>query len=1584
MRTNPVPWRRVAVGLLAAALATTGTIVAIRSDGFTAIDATTPRATRWFVNQASGWVMLADGFSGTALARLQVDNVGQEIEIAQSSAGAAVYDSTGIARPIDAAALRFGPEQALGVDSGAETVVAFTQPGLVAANPAAAEAVLLPPDGEPIRFPLGVPGSAETTKVATDGAVWTLAGGAFRRVTTNAREVFAGDLGDDARLTLVGNTGLVFDATANRARLGGGGWVELPSGLEPTEVVLQEVGPTAECGWLAAGDDLWCVGSEGIVRTVEVPGLNAGGSDMLAIAGDAAVLVDRSDGDIRRFNWRAGELITDRIVDGFTPGAAARVSAAVDLVWVDEVEGDRVWAIHPWGFNMILKSDESTPLLGEQGETLEPGSGTGTGGVPRGEEQLGVTVREPDNDGEDDTPVANDDPVTARTGVSVAIPVTANDYDPDGEAVALLSVGTARSGQVDLASATTAVYHPEPGFVGTDEFEYTITDAAGHTATASVLLTLLPVDAPNNAPVGRPDHATTGPGATVVIDVLLNDVDPERDSLRIGSFTQPDIGGRLIEAEAPSGLPALRYDPPAGLSGTATFTYRPMDAFGAEGDPVVATVEIADAGAVNRPPVVQPDAVRLPRDKPIDVLVLVNDHDPDGDRMTLGLVEPLPDGLVVVVSGDKLVVTARAGANPRSKFVYTVADESNPPVEGTVLVVVAGADEPNRPPIATADTATAVVGTTTTIDVLRNDSDPDGDSLVVIDAQPDSTSGSPGSVRINDDKVLYTPAPQTSDERSTDDRFTYTISDGHGHTATGTVAVRVLTERLEEPPFARDDSASTTVDVPVTIDVLRNDIDPSGDQPDLLGTPSCPAGGSARRTADRRVEYTPPPREDGVFRCTYEVANSQGLSDSAVITISVTKPPVTNVAPIVIDENVIVKLGEQITIPVLDNDSDPDGPHSDLRIVSMETPTAGMATRTDAGTIVYTAPPTPVPPVGIGYQVSDARGGVSSGQVVIRIVAPEQVEPVAVADREVVYAPIDAHIIDVTNNDSDPDGPRENLRVVGAQIVAGNGGATYGATTVRFEPHPDFIGELVAVYTIEDADGESATATATLVIQPPLNRAPTAAPVTAEVVNGGSIDVQLGLYVSDLDADPLTFGIVSMPDPALGEATLTGDDLKFVSRAGAPSGVAEIGYSVTDGEFTATSTVRIAVQACAVAPPHAPDLFFETGYQEPIAIDLTEYADNGTIVEVGSPLNSPSGVYTPPAGQNGVVQFTYVVRNSCNVSAVGTVTIDVNQPPVGSPLAISIGRYETVTFAVTSLASDDEILTITGVPGQPEWVSVVDGGQTLRIEPGGRTGTAAFTVIISDPGGLTVEVPVTVQLVNQAPVGQPDSVRLANGPVDVAVLANDSDPDGDAVSIHEFPTQITFSNGGVGSVELSGTSLRVSPGTGGGTGNFEYTIVDPYGAVSTPIPVAVSANSAPVAADVAVEVPWLGTVTIAAPVSDPDGDPLEVRVNEDDVPAGFSITTSGTEITVSNVLAVGADTYEVPYTVSDPEGRTASAVLTITVRPQPPTTTTTTTTTVPPTTTTTTAPPTTPPPTSDPGGPPGSGPPASGPPGQGG
>src|SRR6266511_1127855 len=111
------------------------------------------------------------------------------------------------------------------------------------------------------------------------------------------------------------------------------------------------------------------------------------------------------------------------------------------------------------------------------------------------------------------------------------------------------------------------------------------------------------------------------------------------------------------------------------------------------------------------------------------------------------------------------------------------------PVICSLLVALALAGcyygDKNRDPVAATDTATTARGVSLTINVLANDSDPDGDPLEVVGV----TQGANGEVALNDDgTVTYTPAAGFDGT----DSFTYTIDDDHGGQATGTVTVTVL------------------------------------------------------------------------------------------------------------------------------------------------------------------------------------------------------------------------------------------------------------------------------------------------------------------------------------------------------------------------------------------------------------------------------------------------------------------------------------------------------------------------------------------------------------------------------------------------------------------------------------------------------------------------------------------------------------------------------------------------------------------------------------------------------------------------
>ncbi|HEY3485953.1 MAG TPA: Ig-like domain-containing protein, partial [Ilumatobacteraceae bacterium] len=569
--------------------------------------------------------------------------------------------------------------------------------------------------------------------------------------------------------------------------------VDLPG--DPSEIVVQQPGPPSPCAWVASDDVLWCVGRSGVEQTVEIPGLDVDGADLLGVAGDAAALVHRATRVIDRLDLRGARILADGdgAVASVPQTAELALTATADLVWIDDTAGDLVWAVNPWSLEAIRKNDTTSPLLGETGEVIEEGSSVDSGGPTRpAEGDPGQQERQPDDNGIDDPPVALDDPVTSRVASAIPIAVTANDFDPDGEAVAVVSVDSPAHGTTEVASASVVVYRPDAGFVGVDRFTYTIADGNGTEASATVVIELVAADATNRVPVAQDDEAETGLDTPVVIDVLLNDLDPERDALRIASFTQADVGGTISQTLGPSGLQALRYQPPPGASGTATFTYRPVDAFDAIGEPATVTIDIAEAGSPNRAPITQPDAVRLRRNIPQNVNVLANDRDPDGDTLTLDKVEPLPNGIEVEVAGSELVITSRAGSQPLTPLAYLVDDGHGHVTLGRVLVVTLSDVEPNQPPVAYPDIATAVVGEDRFIDVLANDTDPDGDPLFLVDVDAPAQGG---QVSVVNDEVRFVPA-SIGDNESRTVRFRYTVGDGNGHLVEGDVAVSVLAEPL--------------------------------------------------------------------------------------------------------------------------------------------------------------------------------------------------------------------------------------------------------------------------------------------------------------------------------------------------------------------------------------------------------------------------------------------------------------------------------------------------------------------------------------------------------------------------------------------------------------------------------------------------------------------------------------------------------------------------------------------------------------------------------------------------------------------
>ncbi|MGB9359921.1 MAG: Ig-like domain-containing protein, partial [Acidimicrobiia bacterium] len=530
-----------------------------------------------------------------------------------------------------------------------------------------------------------------------------------------------------------------------------------------------------------------------------------------------------------------------------------------------------------------------------------------------------------------DPPVANDDLGSTDEDTPVTIPVLGNDTDVDGTVVASTVVVTVdpSNGSVVVNADGSVTYTPDADFSGSDVFSYQVCDDDGACDTATVSVAVNPV---NDAPVAVDDTASTLEDTPVVVPVLGNDTDTDGDPLTVIDVTDPANGSVTVNADG-----TITYTPNADFNGTDTFTYQVCDP---DNECDAATVSVT-VDPVNDDPIAIDDIGTTPQDTPLTVTasgLLGNDTDPENDPLSVtGATDP-PNGSVTVNPDGSFTYAPDPGYVGTDMFDYTISDGNGGTDTATVRILV----NPFEAPTAVDDDHTTTEDTPLVVaapGVLGNDSDPEGDPLVVLSA----TDPTNGTVAMSPDgSFAYTPDANFTGI----DTFTYDACDPTGLCDSATV--RVVVTPVNDAPVANDDLGVTLEEVPVVVPVLGNDSDVDGDTLTVADA-SDPANGSVVINGDGTITYTPDADFNGVDTFTYTISDGNGGTDTATVTVTVNPindPPVAN------DDSATTGEDSPVVIPVLGNDSDPDG--DALTVTSVTDPGHGTVVINADGTVTYT------------------------------------------------------------------------------------------------------------------------------------------------------------------------------------------------------------------------------------------------------------------------------------------------------------------------------------------------------------------------------------------------------------------------------------------------------------------------------------------------------------------------------------------------------------------------------------------------------------------------------------------------------
>ena len=758
------------------------------------------------------------------------------------------------------------------------------------------------------------------------------------------------------------------------------------------------------------------------------------------------------------------------------------------------------------------------------------------------------------------------------------------------------------------------------------------------------------------------------------------------------------------------------------------------------------------------------------------------------------------------------------------------------------------------------------------------------------------------------------------------------------------------------PPEAVDDEFGIRPGRSTLLPVLDNDSDDDGDVLTARAVTNPEFGSIVRTRGGRALQITDVPENmtSGSTSFTYEA--SDGLAGATANVTLTIHPWSQNEGPRQLKHPVIkVGANAQVEYNLLSDWIDPDG--DQFYLVSATAP-EGMAVQfSEDGTVQIRDLGSGAGVKAIAVTLSDGHAE-TTGELKVSVQEAGNVPPVARADFYVarVAEPL---TIDPIANDTDPNGDPLSLVAAGTAPAGTAVSADLSRGTLTFTG--SVPGSFQFTYTVSDGPSTTVGVIRVDVVDDDTNALPIAEDDLAVLPSGGASLIAPLANDTDPSGGVLVVQSIDVPANSGLEVTLIE---RHLLRITSPRGLADVTtftYTVSNGAGSATAQVSV-IPTDAQSEETPPQATADTAKvraddigsvsvlsndRSPIGLSLSldpevEVLSGG---ELGTVFVTGNQVRLAAGSEAGVVRVLYTAVDSVGNRATSTVTFEIiassaaNSAPVPKPLSAWAvqGQMTRIPVPLTGIDPDGDSVALVGIDQPPAKGSVVLGTEWLEYTPSDdATGTDTFSYIVEDRLGVQGRARVRVGIAppgsqNHNPTAVPDSVTVRPGrEVSINVLSNDLDADGDALTVDTDPQTVSVSDPAA-TVTMAEDLVTVKAPATNGVFVVAYQIEDGRGGrAQGQLTVTVDADAplrAPIARDDVVPVSDLPSdskpVSVAVLVNDedPDGTTAALTVSSD----ASGVSVSGQNLSIST----DARRRLVVYTVTDPDGLSASAVVTV-------------------------------------------------------